>query len=66
MFDRAPFRRAGRVMVNRNGQAILAGPPLQGVFPPMLAIAVAASGVRLDHTVPSLFGLGLLSMSGGS
>ena len=54
VFDGIPFRCACRVMGNRDGQAVLIGPPLQGVFPQTRAITVAASGVRLDQQASGL------------
>ena len=54
VFDGIPFRCARWVMGNRNGQAVLVGPPLQGVFPQTRAIAVAAPGIRLDQQAAGL------------
>jgi hypothetical protein len=45
VFDRIPFRCAGWVMGNRDGQAVLVGPLLQRVLPQSRAIPVAASSV---------------------
>lgn len=54
VLDGIPFRCARWVMCNRNGQAVLVGPPLQGVFPQTRAIPVAASGIRLDQQAAGL------------
>jgi len=41
-------------MGNRDGQAVLVGPALQGVFPQTRAVTVAAPGICLDQQAAGL------------
>jgi hypothetical protein len=49
MLDLVPFRRAGRIMANADGQSGFVGELLQFDFPQAHARTVGAAAVRRDH-----------------